>query len=145
MTQPIDGFAIGLSSLQRLQAQQSFGGRVVGNRPVQPSQDEYQPIEPVKFPSFRQPEIEEFDSYQPAEVEEFDNSFGYQPVESYPPVRPTEGPRAARSTSGLTPELPIAMNEVRAIAEQAGFVGITDRDIRRAYVMGESLLADYRA
>jgi len=36
------------------------------------------------------------------------------------------------------------VQEVREIASQAGFIGLTERDIQRAYVYGESLLADYR-
>jgi hypothetical protein len=36
------------------------------------------------------------------------------------------------------------VQEVQDIAQQAGFVGVTEQDIRRAYTYGESLLADYR-
>lgn len=36
------------------------------------------------------------------------------------------------------------VREVQQIAEKAGYVGVTEQDIRRAYTQGESLLADYR-
>lgn len=36
------------------------------------------------------------------------------------------------------------VQEIQSIAQQAGYLGVTERDIRRAYTQGESLLADYR-
>ena len=36
------------------------------------------------------------------------------------------------------------VSEVTQIARQAGYVGLSESDIQRAYVNGESLLADYR-
>lgn len=36
------------------------------------------------------------------------------------------------------------VQEVQNIAQRAGFMGVTEQDIRRAYTYGESLLADYR-
>ena len=50
---------------------------------------------------------------------------------------------------GLSPEgvsgsgLPI--EEIKSIASQAGYVGLTDSDIQRAYLYGESLMTDYSA
>ncbi|MBY0404905.1 MAG: hypothetical protein K2X66_13475 [Cyanobacteria bacterium] len=38
----------------------------------------------------------------------------------------------------------IPFQEIKNIAERAGYVGISNRDIKEAYVRGESLLADYR-
>jgi hypothetical protein len=38
----------------------------------------------------------------------------------------------------------LPFEDIRSVAERAGFVGISERDIRRAYMMGESLLADYK-
>lgn len=36
------------------------------------------------------------------------------------------------------------VQEVQSIAQRAGYVDVTEQDIRRAYTLGESLLADYR-
>lgn len=36
------------------------------------------------------------------------------------------------------------VEEVQSIAQRAGYIGVTEQDIRRAYTLGESLLADYR-
>lgn len=36
------------------------------------------------------------------------------------------------------------VSEVTHIAQKAGYVGLSEQDIQRAYVNGESLLADYR-
>ena len=38
-----------------------------------------------------------------------------------------------------------ALNEIHSIASQAGFVGLTDSDIQRAYQQGASLLVDRHA
>ncbi|MDX2085808.1 MAG: hypothetical protein SFZ03_10530 [Candidatus Melainabacteria bacterium] len=35
--------------------------------------------------------------------------------------------------------------EIQKIAEQSGFVGLTERDIQRAYLRGDSLLVDTQA
>ncbi|MEB3286486.1 MAG: hypothetical protein VKJ04_03175 [Vampirovibrionales bacterium] len=37
------------------------------------------------------------------------------------------------------------LGEIKQIALQAGYVGLDDNDIARAYATGESLLTDYRA
>jgi hypothetical protein len=42
------------------------------------------------------------------------------------------------------PQWSSKVQEIQGIAEQAGFVGVTEQDIRRAYSQGTSLLADYR-
>ncbi len=66
--------------------------------------------------------------------------------------------QAAPSIEIATPELPLETNALQAsspqwqrkvqdiqnIANKAGFVGVTEQDIRQAYQFGESLLADYR-
>ncbi|HEY9746828.1 MAG TPA: hypothetical protein V6C99_11495 [Oculatellaceae cyanobacterium] len=36
------------------------------------------------------------------------------------------------------------VREVQSIAERVGYIGVTEQDIRRAYTLGESLLADYK-
>lgn len=52
------------------------------------------------------------------------------------------------SASGLqgSPQGPWqkTVQEVQSIAQRAGYVGVTEKDIHRAYTLGESLLADYR-
>jgi hypothetical protein len=64
-------------------------------------------------------------------------------------VRPSESiPAAPANTAstqvGLSPQWQRTVREVQNIASQAGFVGVSEQDIRRAYTHGESLLADYR-
>lgn len=44
----------------------------------------------------------------------------------------------------VSPQWQRKVNEIQNIATKAGFVGVTEQDIRRAYQQGESLLADYR-
>lgn len=62
----------------------------------------------------------------------------------------TEAPREAAPVEPSLPEANsgpmerIPVREIQAIAEKVGFVGVTERDIRRAYMLGESLLTDYR-
>jgi hypothetical protein len=51
-------------------------------------------------------------------------------------------PKAKSRVDSPMERLPF--DDIRNVAEKAGFVGISERDIRRAYMMGESLLADYR-
>lgn len=37
----------------------------------------------------------------------------------------------------------LQMAEIKSIAAQAGYIGLTDADIQHAYAYGESLLSDY--
>lgn len=39
----------------------------------------------------------------------------------------------------------LAYQEIQSIAEKAGYVGVSQRDIDRAYRLNKSLLVDYRA
>ncbi len=39
----------------------------------------------------------------------------------------------------------LAYQEIQSIAEKAGYVGVTQRDIDRAYRLNKSLLVDYKA
>jgi len=51
-------------------------------------------------------------------------------------------------TSGIlptnTPQWSRKVQDIQTVAAKSGFVGISEQEIRRAYVQGESLLADYR-
>jgi hypothetical protein len=38
----------------------------------------------------------------------------------------------------------LAYHEIQAIAQQAGYIGVSDQDIARAYTSNTSLLVDYR-
>ncbi|WP_373533001.1 hypothetical protein [Vampirovibrio sp.] len=44
----------------------------------------------------------------------------------------------------VSPQWQRRVNEIQNIATKAGFVDVTEQDIRKAYQFGESLLADYR-
>lgn len=60
---------------------------------------------------------------------------------------------AFQAEPGHTPALSVAhqrrlqrmMGEIQQIASQAGFVGLTDADVERAYAFKTSLLVDYNA
>lgn len=43
-----------------------------------------------------------------------------------------------------SPQWQRKVNDIRTIAAKAGFIDVSEQDIRRAYQFGESLLADYR-
>lgn len=51
---------------------------------------------------------------------------------------------AAMQSQPLSPQWQRKVNDIQTIATKAGFVGVTEQNIRRAYQQGESLLADYR-
>lgn len=53
-------------------------------------------------------------------------------------------PADSGSTQTVSPQWQRRVNEIQNIAAKAGFVDVTEQDIRRAYQFGESLLADYR-
>jgi hypothetical protein len=63
-------------------------------------------------------------------------------IDSYEPAE-AELPAAPASRNNPLDRLPFT--EIQAIAERAGYVGVTQRDIQRAYARGESLLVDYTA
>lgn len=56
---------------------------------------------------------------------------------------PVEVPRAEPEPGrpGLNS---IPYRDIQQVASKAGFVGLTETDIRQAYLRGESLLTDYR-
>lgn len=74
-------------------------------------------------------------------------------IQTEKPANPA-APRIEINTSDLPTDSGIAqavspqwqrrVNEIQNIAAKAGFVDVTEQDIRRAYQFGESLLADYR-
>ena len=43
-----------------------------------------------------------------------------------------------------SPQWSRKVQDIQNIASKAGFLGVSEQDIRRAYVQGDSLLADYR-
>ena len=47
-------------------------------------------------------------------------------------------------SQAVSPQWAQKVQEIQQVAEKAGFVGVSEQDIRRAYVHGESLFADYR-
>lgn len=53
-------------------------------------------------------------------------------------------PVSVPHSQSVSPQWQRKVNEIQNIAHKAGFVGVTEQDIRRAYQFGESLLADYR-
>jgi hypothetical protein len=65
---------------------------------------------------------------------------GYPALEE--PFVEVSAAKKATSIAPTGPSLPFA--DIQSVARQAGFVGLSERDIQRAYVLGESLLADYR-
>lgn len=75
-----------------------------------------------------------------------------QPTAESVPSAPQMAPKGlansdvavAEASSNLTGTWGQTVREVQSIAQKAGFIGVTEQDIRRAYTMGESLLADYR-
>ncbi len=60
------------------------------------------------------------------------------------PARKTEAPAPQRLNVQPYVQLQPMINEVREIAETAGYIGVTSEDVLRAYHSGQSLLADYR-
>ncbi len=46
--------------------------------------------------------------------------------------------------NNISPQWRNTVREVQQIAQRAGFIGVSEQDIQRAYARGESLLADYR-
>jgi len=64
------------------------------------------------------------------------------------PVQKSPAVETPQSLSGVTASQWDAwrktVEDIQQIASQAGFVGVSERDIRNAYTHGESLLVDYR-
>jgi hypothetical protein len=68
-----------------------------------------------------------------------------QPAPALPTVEIETSPAPTPiPVAGLASPWESTVREVQDIASQAGFLDVTEQDIRRAYVRGESLLADYR-
>lgn len=55
-----------------------------------------------------------------------------------------ELPDAMPNAQVISPQWQRKVQEIQNIANKAGYVDVTEQDIRRAYSQGESLLADYR-
>ena len=62
------------------------------------------------------------------------------------PTRPTSPKRAPESATDVSSEdrWVQTVREVQLVAHRAGYVDVSEQAIRRAYLRGESLLADYR-
>lgn len=56
-------------------------------------------------------------------------------------IQDVQVPSRPQPSQSMSQNLP--MDEIKSIAQQAGYIGITDADIERAYAYGESLLSDY--
>jgi hypothetical protein len=52
-------------------------------------------------------------------------------------------PPAASQAASLKQRLPVA--DIQAVAQRAGYVGLSERAIQQAYLRGDSLLVDTRA
>ena len=59
------------------------------------------------------------------------------------PAPPVSAPTTA-ATAADSPQWNRKVQEIQNIAAKAGFLGVSEQDIRRAYSQGTSLLADYR-
>jgi hypothetical protein len=77
---------------------------------------------------------------------------GAIPLPTPKPELPRESARIERAdatpspaaTTPMPSRLSRSIPEIQDIARRAGFLGLTEQDIQRAYVRGESLLTDYR-
>lgn len=47
-------------------------------------------------------------------------------------------------SQAMSPQWNQKVQDIQQVAAKAGFVGVSEQDIRRAYMQGDSLLADYR-
>jgi hypothetical protein len=132
MTGPIQsGINPTLTQLQRIQA-----GRSTNYQPKTKSAEEIQDFAALTVESIMK------ELHAPTQ----------SPVEATPEI-PFEVETAAAAvtskvkTGGSRADSPLdrlPFDDIRNVAEKAGFVGISERDIRRAYMMGESLLAYYK-
>jgi hypothetical protein len=135
MTGPIQSnLNAGVTQLQRLQA-----GRSASYQSKTKSAEEIQDFAALTVESIMK------ELHAPAQ-----NSLDAQTVESQQDlpfdVQASAATRKAKSgaTRADSPLDRLPFEDIRSVAERAGFVGISERDIRRAYMMGESLLADYK-
>jgi hypothetical protein len=130
MTGPIQsGLNPGLTQLQRIQA-----GRSSSYQPKTKSAEEIQDFAALTVESIMK------ELHAPAQ------SLAEPPLEIPFEVEATAATVKTKSPSSRadSPLDRLPFEDIRNVAERAGFVGISERDIRRAYMMGESLLADYR-
>lgn len=65
-------------------------------------------------------------------------------IPSNPVAAMTSAAEPAAVNQTVSPQWRNKVQDIRQVAEKAGFVDISDQDIQRAYTRGESLLADYR-
>lgn len=66
-------------------------------------------------------------------------------AQAVPPIEIAKPELPANSgAQAVSPQWQRKVNEIQNIATKAGFIDVTEQDIRRAYQFGESLLADYR-
>lgn len=105
----------GTSAIQTLKAQQAWEARRAAKTQA-PAAEQMAPIAPSapKAPN-TQPVLENLS---------LDNSSA---------ALPSNSPQWSRK-----------VQDIQNIATKAGFLGVSEQDIRRAYVQGDSLLADYR-
>ncbi len=61
-----------------------------------------------------------------------------------PSAEPESAPLNLVGSLARSPQWCQTVREVSEIANRAGYLGLSETDIQRAYVTGESLLADYR-
>lgn len=76
---------------------------------------------------------------KPASAPEIQQAAPARKIEA--PVQPVT---AVTTPSGMSPQWESTVREVQDIASKAGYIGVTEQDIKQAYLRGESLLADYR-
>lgn len=67
-----------------------------------------------------------------------------QVIQPAPQLLDEAVPNTPSGPAHLSPQWNRTVQEIQTIAGRAGFVGLSEQDIRRAYTYGESLLADYR-
>lgn len=138
MTGPIDSRSAGLAAIQQIQRQQAFTAtsRVAGQTTSSPkTAGDIEDFAALTLESIMQ----ELHAPQAPEPEAVAIQEAPQPS-----LRQLSETPPRRSAASSSPELNLPIDDIRAVAERAGYVGLSERDIRRAYIMGESLLADYR-
>ena len=107
----------GASAIQTLKAQQAWEARRA-----------------AKAQAPQTPIIEQ----NPTETQAPAQGFGAQPVKEH-----IELDNLSNLLPTNTPQWSRKVQDIQNIAEKSGFTGISEQDIRRAYVQGNSLLADY--
>ena len=109
---------IGASAIQTAKAQQAWEARRAAKTQQAFPAEQQAPIEP------------------PARRHGINSN---QPVLENLAVDQVTGPLPTNS-----PQWSRKVQDIQSIAARAGFVDVSEQDIRRAYVQGDSLLADYR-